>query len=40
MIGRTFAEFDTARGPTEEEETASADVRKTAQAIVDACGTP
>ena len=40
VIGRSFAEFDTARGPTEEEERASAEVQKTAQAIVDACGTP
>jgi hypothetical protein len=38
VIGRSFAEFDTPRGPTEEEERASADVRKTAQAIVDVCG--
>jgi hypothetical protein len=39
VIGRTAAEYDTTRGPTEEEERASAGVRRAAQAIVDACGT-
>jgi hypothetical protein len=38
VIGRSFAEFETARGPTEEEERASANVREAAQAIVDRCG--
>ena len=38
VTGRTFAELETHRGPTEEEERASADVRQTSQAIVDACG--
>jgi hypothetical protein len=39
VIGRSAAEYETTRGPTEEEERASAGVRKAAQAIVDACGT-
>jgi hypothetical protein len=38
VTGRTFAEFETHRGPTEEEERASADVKRSAQAVVDACG--
>ena len=40
VTGRTFAEFETHRGPTEEEQPASADVKKSAQAILDACGSP
>jgi hypothetical protein len=39
VIGRSFAEYDTARGPTEEEQGASPEVRQSAQAIIDACGT-
>lgn len=38
ITGRTFAEFETHRGPTEQEEPASADVRHSVQAVVDACG--
>jgi len=38
VTGRTFAEFETHRGPTEEEEPASAGVKQSSQAIVDACG--
>lgn len=38
VTGRTFAEFETHRGPTEEEQPASADVKKSSQAILDACG--
>lgn len=37
VIGHTFAEYQTHRGPTEQEERASAGVRETAQAILDAC---
>jgi hypothetical protein len=40
VVGHTFAEFSTQRGPTEEEERASADVKQSSQAIVDACGQP
>jgi hypothetical protein len=40
VIGRTFAEFETHRGPTEEEQPASADVKRSSQAILDACGKP
>jgi len=40
VIGHTFAEFSTQRGPTEEEERASADVKSSTQAILDACGRP
>jgi molybdopterin biosynthesis enzyme len=40
VIGRTFAEFETQRGPTEEEERASTGVKQSAQAILDACGQP
>ena len=40
VTGRTFAEFETHRGPTEEEERASADVKRSSQAILDACGQP
>jgi hypothetical protein len=39
VIGRSFAEYQTTRGPTEEEQQASEDVRQSAQAIIDACGT-
>jgi hypothetical protein len=38
ITGRTFAEYETHRGPTEQEERASANARETAQALVDACG--
>ena len=38
VIGRTFAELETHRGPTEEEEQASAGVKQSSQAILDACG--
>ena len=40
VVGRTYAELETHRGPTEEEERASAGVKESAQAIVDACGKP
>jgi hypothetical protein len=40
VTGRTFAEFETHRGPTEEEQRASANVKQSAQAILDACGQP
>ena len=35
--GHTFAEYTTQRGPTEEEEKASADVRAAQQQIVERC---
>jgi hypothetical protein len=38
VVGHTFAEFETHRGPTEQEEQASSNVRQAAQNIVDACG--
>ena len=38
ITGRTFAEYETHRGPTEVEERASSGARQTAQALVDACG--
>jgi hypothetical protein len=38
VIGRTYADYSTERGPTEVEETASAGVRQSAQAVVAACG--
>jgi hypothetical protein len=38
VVGRTFAELETHRGPTEEEVRASAGVKESAQAILDACG--
>ncbi len=37
VVGHTFAEFQTHRGPTEQEERASAGVKESAQAILDAC---
>ena len=37
VVGRTFAEYQTHRGPTETEERASAGVRESAQSIVTAC---
>lgn len=40
VTGRSYAEFETQRGPTEQEEQASADVKHSAQAILDACGQP
>ena len=36
--GRTYAMFETHRGPTEEEEPASSGVKEAAQAVLDACG--
>jgi len=38
VIGRTYAEYSTERGPTEVEESASPDVRNASQAVVDICG--
>jgi hypothetical protein len=38
VTGRTVSEYETHRGPTEQEERASANVRQSAQALVDACG--
>ncbi len=38
VTGRTFAELETHRGPTEEEERASANVKQSSQTILDACG--
>jgi hypothetical protein len=38
VVGHTFAEFSTQRGPTEEEEKASADVTQAAQAVIQSCG--
>jgi hypothetical protein len=38
VTGRTYAELETHRGPTEEEQRASAAVRQSAQAVVEACG--
>jgi hypothetical protein len=38
VVGHTFAEYSTQRGPTEVEEKASEDVRQTAQAVVESCG--
>lgn len=38
VTGRTFAELETHRGPTEEEQPASAGVKQSSQAILDACG--
>ena len=38
IVGHTFAEFQTHRGPTQEEEPASTEVRESAQAILGACG--
>jgi len=40
VVGHTLAEYMTQRGPTENEEPASAAVRQDAQALVQACGTP
>ena len=40
VTGRSYAEYETHRGPTEQEERASANARQTAQALVDACGRP
>ena len=36
--GRTYAMLQTHRGPTEEEEPASAGVKEAAQAVLDTCG--
>ena len=38
VVGHTFGEFETQRGPTEVEEKASADVNQAAQAVVQSCG--
>ena len=38
VVGHTYAELETHRGPTEEEERASPGVKESAQAILDACG--
>jgi len=40
VTGRSYAEYETHRGPTEQEERASANARQAAQALVDACGHP
>jgi hypothetical protein len=40
VVGRTYAELETHRGPTEEEERASTGVKESAQAIVEGCGQP
>jgi hypothetical protein len=40
VVGHTYAELETHRGPTEEEERASTGVKESAQAILDACGKP
>lgn len=40
VVGRTFAEFETHRGPTEQEERASAAVRSAAQSVLETCGRP
>jgi len=40
VVGHTFAELETHRGPTEEEQRASTGVKESAQAILDACGQP
>jgi hypothetical protein len=38
VTGRTFAELETHRGPTEEEQRASSEVKQSSQAILTACG--
>ena len=38
VVGHTFAEYSTQRGPTEVEERASEDVKNTAQVVVTSCG--
>jgi hypothetical protein len=40
VVGRTFAEYETHRGPTEEEERASAAVKGAVQAVLESCGRP
>ncbi len=40
VVARTFAEFETHRGPTEQEERASAAVRSAAQSVLETCGRP
>jgi hypothetical protein len=37
VIGHTFGEYETTRGPTEVEEKASADVTQAAEAVVHSC---
>ena len=38
ITGRSYGEYETHRGPTEVEESASANARQAAQTVVDACG--
>jgi hypothetical protein len=38
VTARTYAEFETHRGPTEQEEPASTEAKQSARAVVDACG--
>ena len=40
VVGRTFAEYETHRGPTEQEEQASTAVKSAAQAVLESCGRP
>ena len=40
VVGHTFVEYSTHRGPTATEERASDDVSQTAQAVVEDCGRP
>ena len=40
VTGRSYAEYETHRGPTEQEERASANARQAAQTLVNACGHP
>jgi hypothetical protein len=40
VTAHSFAEFETHRGPTEQEEGASSNAKTSAQAVVDACGRP
>lgn len=40
VVGRTFAEYETHRGPTDQEERASAAVKSASQAVLDSCGRP
>ncbi len=38
VVGHTFAEFETQRGPTEVEERASANVTEASEAVIQSCG--
>jgi hypothetical protein len=38
VVGHSFAEFETHRGPTEVEERASEDVSKASEAVIQSCG--